>query len=153
MALTPHVFPQFAIGLATGVISLTGGTYKVALSNAAGPITLDTSGVSTAKTFSDWKSNVAAEITGTGYTAGGATVSAPTFTVGGTDNSVATWTTASNPSWAGATFTANQAVFYESSASTYQLIAFWDFGGAIPGTGGTYTVNIASSGILTATAT
>lgn len=153
MGLTQHVFPQFAIGLSGGFISLTGGTYKVALSNAAGPITLDTSGVSTAKTFADWKSNVAAEITGTGYTAGGATVSAPTFTAGGTDNSVATWTSASNPNWAGATFTANQAIFYESSASTYQLICWWDFGGAIPGTGGTYTLTIGSSGILTATAT
>ena len=152
MALTPHVFPQFAIGLGVGDIALTGGTYKVALSDAAGPIGLSTSGVSTAKLFTDWTSNVAAEITGTGYTAGGVAVSSPTFTAGGSNNTVATWTSASNPQWTSATFTANQAIFYESSASTYQLICFWDFGGAISVTGGTFTLSIAGTGLLTATA-
>ena len=152
MAVTAHVFPQFFIGNSIGDINLTGGTYKVALSNAAGPVTLATSGVATAKLFSDWTSNVAAEITGTGYTAGGATVSSPTLTAGGTNDSVATWTSASNPAWTGATFTANQAVFYESSASTYQLICFWDFGGAQGPSGQTFTLSINASGLLTATA-
>jgi hypothetical protein len=150
MSLTQHVFPQFSVGVATGVIALTGGTYKVALSNAVGPITLDTSGVSTAKTFSDWKSNVAAEITGTGYTAGGVTLSSPTLTLSGTDNTIVTWTTASNPNWTTATFSANQAIFYESSASTYQLICFWDNGGSVPVTGGTFTLTIGANGIMTA---
>ena len=152
MALTPHVFPQFAIGLGVGDIALTGGTYKVALSDAAGPIGLSTSGVSTAKLFTVWTSNVAAEITGTGYTAGGVAVSSPTFTAGGSNNTVATWTSASNPQWTSATFTANQAIFYESSASTYQLICFWDFGGAVTVTSSTFTLTISGSGLLTATA-
>ncbi len=152
MALTSHVFPQFIIGMNAQDIVLTGGTYKVALSNAAGPVTLSTSGVSTAKLFTDWTSNVAAEITGTGYTSGGATVSSPTFTAGGSNNTVATWTSASNPQWTSATFTANQAIYYESSASTYQLICFWDFGGAISVAAGTYTLSINASGLLTATA-
>ena len=152
MALTSHVFPQFAIGLGVSDIAMTGGTYKVALSDAAGPVTLSTSGVSTAKLFSDWTANVAAEITGTGYTPGGATVSSPTFTAGGSNDTVATWTSASSPSWTGATFTANQAIYYESSASTYQLICFWDFGGAIPVSSGTFTLQINASGLLTATA-
>jgi len=152
MALTAHVFPQFIIGMNAGDIVLTGGTYKVALSNAAGPISLSSSGVSTAKLWSDWTSNVAAEITGTGYSSGGATVSSPTFTAGGSNNSVATWTSGTNPSWTSATFTANQAIFYESSASTYQLICFWDFGGAVSVTSGTFTLTISGSGLLTATA-
>lgn len=152
MALTAHVFPQFAIGLGLGDIAMTGGTYKVALSNAAGPITEATAGVSTAKLFTDWTANVAAEITGTGYTTGGVAVSAPTFTAGGTNNTVATWTSASNPNWTSATFTSNQAIFYESSASGYQLICFWDFGGAIPVSSGTFTLTISGSGLLTATA-
>jgi len=151
VALTPHVFPQFAIGMGLGYIAMTGGTYKVALSNAAGPITEATSGVSTAKLFTDWTSNVAAEITGTGYSAGGATVSSPTFTAGGSNNTVATWTSASNPQWTSSTFTANQAIFYESSASTYQLICFWDFGGSVSVSAGTFTLSINASGLLTAT--
>ena len=152
MALTAHVFPQFAIGLGLGDIAMTGGTYKVALSNAAGPVGLATAGVSTAKLWTDWTANVAAEITGTGYSAGGVAVSSPTFTAGGSNNTVATWTSASNPQWTSATFTANQAIYYESSASTYQLICFWDFGGAISVTAGTYTLSLSGSGILTATA-
>jgi hypothetical protein len=152
MALTAHVFPQFAIGAGLGNIAMTGGTYKVALSNAAGPITESTSGISTAKLWTDWTSNVAAEISGTGYTAGGATVSSPTWTAGGSNNTVATWTSASNPNWTSATITANQAIFYESSASTYQLICWWDFGGAVSVTAGTLTLQISGSGLLTATA-
>lgn len=152
MAVTAHVFPQFIIGMNAGNILLTGGTYKVALSNAAGPVTLATSGVSTATLYTDWTSNVAAQITGTGYTAGGATVSSPTFTAGGSNNSVATWTSSTNPNWTSASFTANQAVFYESSASTNQLICFWDFGGAVTVTSGTFTLSINGSGLLTATA-
>jgi hypothetical protein len=150
MAVTGHVFPQWIIGVNAGNIAMTGGTYKVALGNAAGPIGLATSGISTAKLFTDWTA-IVPEITGTGYTSGGATVSSPTFTAGGTNNSVATWTSGTNPSWTTATFTANQAVFYESSASTYQLIAFFDFGGAVSVTGSTFTLTINGSGLLTAT--
>ena len=152
MAVTAHVFPQFIIGMNAGNIKLTGGTYKVALSNAAGPVGLGTAGVSTATLFTDWTANVAAEITGTGYTAGGNAVSAPTFTAGGSNNSVATWTSASNPNWTTATFTANQAIFYESSASTNQLICFWDFGGSLSVSAQTFTLAINASGLLTATA-
>jgi hypothetical protein len=151
MAVTAHVFPQFIIGMNAGNIVLTGGTYKVALGNAAGPIGLATAGISTAKLFTDWTA-IVTEITGTGYSAGGTAVSAPTFTAGGSNNSVSTWTSASNPNWTTATFSANQAVFYESSASTYQLICFWDFGGSISVAGQTFTLSINASGLLTATA-
>ena len=150
MAVTGHVFPQWLQGVNAGNIAMTGGTYKVALGNAAGPIGLATAGISTAKLFTDWTA-IVTEITGTGYTAGGATVSAPTFTPGGSNNSVTTWTSASNPNWTTATFSANQAVFYESSASTTQLICFFDFGGSISVTAQTFTLTINASGLLTAT--
>lgn len=151
MAVTGHNFPQFMLGLAAGDISLPGGTWKVALSDTAGPVTLATSGVSTAKLFTDWTSNVAAEISGAGYTAGGVTVTSPTFTAGGSNNSVATFTSATNLVWSGATFTVNQAILYQSSAGTYQLACFWDFGGAVPVAATTFTLTINPSGLLTAT--
>jgi hypothetical protein len=151
VSVTGHVFPQFMLGLAAGDISLPGGTWKVALSDATGPIGLGTSGVSAAKLFTDWTSNVAAEISGTGYTAGGATVSSPTFAAGGSNDSVATFTSSTNPDWTGATFSANQAILYQSSASTYQLAAFWDFGGSVSVADQTFTLAINASGLLTAT--
>lgn len=150
MALTAHVFQQFAGGAFEKLMNLNAtDTLKVALSNAAGPITQATAGVQAAKLFTDWTTNVAAEITGTGYTAGGATLTGQSVT---TATNVATWT-ATNPSWTSASFTANQAIFYDSTATTVQLICFWDFGGAITVTGATFTLTISGSGLLTATAT
>jgi hypothetical protein len=147
---TGHDFPQLFIGMAAGDISLPGGTWKVALGNATGPIGLGTSGISTAKLFTDWTA-IVPEITGTGYTAGGVTVAAPTLTAGGTNNSVTTFTSSTNPAWTGATFSANQAVLYQSSASTYQLACFWDFGGSVSVSGQTFTAAINANGLLTAT--
>ncbi len=147
MTFTAHVFPQFALGLAQKLQNLASDSIYVALSDAAGPITLATSGVQAAKLWTDWTSNVAAEITGTGYSAGGLLLSGVSSTVTGD-----VWTlTASNPSWTNSTFTANQAIFYDQSASTEQLIAFWDFGGAVSDVAGTFTLNINASGIVTNT--
>ena len=151
MAVTGHIFPQYFGGVAAGNINMSGGTWKVALGNAAGPIGLATSGISTAKLFTDWTA-IVAEITGTGYTAGGTTVASPTFTNGGTNNTIWTFNSATNPNWTGATFSANQAVLYQSSAATVQLAAFWDFGGSQSPAGVTFTLAINGSGLLTATA-
>jgi hypothetical protein len=147
MAETQHNFPQFAIGVGNGNINLSSGTWKVALGNAAGPVTLATSGISTAKLFTDWTA-IVAEITGAGYIAGGVTVSAPTWLAGGTNNATATFTSATNPSWTGATFSANQAVLYQSSASGYQLACFWDFGGSIPVSSQTFLLTINAAGFF-----
>jgi hypothetical protein len=148
MAVTAHVFPQWAQGTATKLQNLSSDTVKVALSNTAGPVTLATSGVQAAKLWTDWTSNVAAEITGTGYTAGGVTLAGLSVT---TSAAVMTFT-ATSPSWTTATFTANQAVFYDSTASTEQLICFWDFGGAVSVTSGTFTLTISGSGLVQVTA-
>jgi hypothetical protein len=151
MAVAGHVFPEYMQGVAAGNINMSGGTWKIALGNAAGPITLSTSGISTAKLFTDWTA-IVTEITGTGYTAGGVTVTSPTWTIGGTNNTIMTFTSGTTPTWTSATITANQAVLYQSSASTTQLACFWDFGGAVSATASTYTLTINGSGLLTATA-
>lgn len=148
MAVTAHVFPQFAQALAQKQFNLQTDTLKVGLSNVAGPVTLATSGVQAAQTWADWKTNVAAEISGTGYTAGGATLASVTATTSG---NVLTLTCA-NPSWSASSFTANQAVFYDSTASTFQLLCFWDFGGAVTVTSSTFTLTVNGSGLLTVTA-
>jgi hypothetical protein len=151
MAVTAHVFQQWAQGAATKLQNLAAtDTLKVALSNGAGPVTQATAGIQAAKLFTDWTAIATlAEISGTGYTAGGATLSGQSVT---TATNVMTFT-ATSPSWAAATFTANQAIFYDSSAGTEQLICWWDFGGAITVTASTFTLTISGSGLLTATAT
>lgn len=146
MSLTAHVFPQFPLGLAQKLQSLGADSIMVALGNAAGPITLATAGIQAAKTFTDWKA-IVAEITGTGYVAGGQALTSVSSTVTGN-----VWTlTAASPAWAASTITANQAVFYDTTAGTEQLICFWDFGGAVPSVAGTFTLTVSGSGIVTAT--
>lgn len=148
MTVTAHVFPQFQLGLAQKLQSLGADTIMAALSNAAGPVGLATTGVQAAKLWTDWKTNVAAEITGTGYTAGGVALTGVTSTVTGN-----VWTlNATSPSWATSTITANQIIFYDTTAGTEQLIAFADFGGAVSSTASTWTYTINASGIVTATA-
>ena len=151
MAVTGHIFPQFVIGVAAGNVNLSGGTWKVALGDATGPISLSTAGISTAKLFTDWTA-IVTEITGTGYTTGGITVVSPTWAAGGSNNATATFTSGTNPAWTASTFTCNQAVLYQSSASTIQLCAFWDFGGAIPVTSEGFTAFINAAGLFNAIA-
>ncbi len=78
------------------------------------------------------------EITGTGYTAGGATV---TCTVAkDTTNHRETWTF-SNPSWTTATISAAGAVVYNArggASSADELVCYVDFGGTIVSTAGTF---------------
>lgn len=149
MAFTQHVFPQFSQSLMTKLMNLNGAdSLYVALSNAAGPVNLSTSGVAAAALWSDWTTNVAAEITGTGYTAGGVELSGVTVSTSGN----VTTLTASSPSWTTATFSANQAILYDASTSpANELICFWDFGGSISVSGGTFELTISSNGLLTAT--
>ncbi len=72
---------------------------------------------------------VADEASGTGYTAGGATVSGPTITVIGASNTFKFADNGSNISWPSNTATARYAVVYDSTPATNKpLICYFDFG-------------------------
>jgi hypothetical protein len=150
MSVTGFTFQQASLGLANGNMQMNGAhTWKVALSNGAGVVTQATTGIQAAKLFTDYTAiSTLAEITGTGYTAGGVAVASPTGVV---TTNVLKFTSATNPSWTTATFNANQAILYDSSASTIQLLCCWDFGGSIPISGGTLTLSINASGLMTIT--
>jgi hypothetical protein len=65
--------------------------------------------------------------------------------------------TSANPSWTTATISSIWAFFYDETASnatdaTRPLIALWDFGGTVAVVAGTYTLQIAGTGIVTWTA-
>ena len=148
MAVTGFTFQQASLGLANGNMQFNGAhTWKIALSNAAGPISQASTGMQAAKLFTDYTAQ-SAEISGAGYTAGGATVASPTGVV---TTNVLKFTSSTNPSWTSATFNANQAILYDSSASTIQLLCCWDFGGSIPISTGTLTLSINASGLMTIT--
>lgn len=100
----------------------------------------------------DFFNDITNEVTGTGYTAGGVTLTTPTATYTGGSN--VTKLDADDAVWAGSTITARYAIIYKSTgtASTSPLIGYVDFGADVSSTGGSFTITWDSSGILTLTA-
>ena len=82
------------------------------------------------------------EISGTGYTAGGAALASKTVTEGTT----AVWD-AADPQWTTATFSTFFAAIYDVTPCN-TLICALDFGGVQQVTAGTFTIVFASSGII-----
>jgi hypothetical protein len=86
------------------------------------------------------RSNVTNEVSGTGYTAGGAT-SAVTVTKDTTNDKVTI--TFAAVSWATATITARAAVIYKSrggASSADELVCYVDFNGDVTATGATFSL-------------
>jgi hypothetical protein len=79
------------------------------------------------------------EITGTGYTAGGAALTSQSVSNG--------VFTAANVSWTSSTITASYTAIYDTTASN-ALVALIDFGGSQSDTAGTFQIQWNSSGIL-----
>jgi hypothetical protein len=165
MAFTAHMFTKFTNSAKLGS-TMTSDSFRVILLNgtyatlSAGLVTIE----DTAATMTDVKAasgyaEVTTALGGSNYTqnanstSSGLAISSPTWTLAG---HVYTWTTATNPSWttAGSAFNPGFAVFFDSQGGTDATnipICWWDFGAAQPGTGGNYTLQIAGTGIFTAT--
>lgn len=116
--------------LAKGAIDFDTDTFKTLLV---------TSSYTPNKDTHDKRDDVTNEVTGTGYTAGGAT-SACTVTKD-TANDKVTLSFAA-VSWGSSTITAAGAVIYKSTgtASADPLVAYIDFGGNVSSAGGTFSV-------------
>lgn len=92
------------------------------------------------------RSQITNEVTGTGYTAGGASVTLTVAAVDTANNDVEI--TCSAPSWTAATITAMGAIIYKDrggASSADELVCFIDFGGAVTSTAGTFTVTPSGS--------
>ena len=90
------------------------------------------------------------EVSGTGYTAGGATLGSKTLTVD-TTNDRAVFD-AADTTWASSTITARYAVLYKSrggASSADELIAYTDFVTDKSSSAGNFTIQWGATGILT----
>jgi hypothetical protein len=126
-------------------IDFTNDTIKVAL--VAGTYTPNQDA------HSFWSEVSANEVTGTGYTAGGATLGTKSVAYDNATNR--TTFTGANVSWPNSTITARYAVIYDDSpatAATKPIIAYVDFGSNQASSSGTFTVAWSGSGIFTTTA-
>jgi len=101
----------------------------------------------------DYFNDVSAyEVTGTGYTAGGATLANKSVTY--TSGTNVTKFDADDVSWTSSTITARYAVVYDSTgtASTSALIGYVDFGSNQSSSSGTFSIVWDAAGIFTTTA-
>lgn len=125
------------------VVDLDADTIKIMLVNSTEAALSDAT--KQAKEFySDVSSN---EISGTGYTAGGATLASKTSA-----QSAGVYTfDAADAAWTTATITASGCYIYKDTGtgSTSPLIAYLDFGGSVASTAGTFTTAFNASGIFT----
>jgi len=133
--LTQAMCTSFKTELLTGTHDFTNGTgntFKIALFKATASI-VGTYGAATTN-YSDVTGN-SDEASGTGYSAGGNTLTNVTPTSSGTT----AFTDFANTTWSTATITASGALIYNSSASN-AAVAVLDFGGDKTSTAGDFTI-------------
>lgn len=118
----------------------TGNTFKIALIKASptGDYDEDTTAYSDVTGNSD-------EASGTGYSAGGATLSKVNPSTDGS----AGLTDFGDPSWTG-TFSADGAIIYNDSAAGDPAVAVLSFGGTVSVVGGTLTLSMPAAAAATA---
>ena len=113
-----------------------GNTLKIALYTSSASLGATTSAYTTSN-----------EASGTGYTAGGATLSSQAVAYDST-NQVA-YFDAADPAWTTASITARGAMIYNNSKSNAS-IAILDFGSDYTSTAGTFTIQLPSAAYNTA---
>lgn len=129
MAITSALCNSFKQEILEGVHAST-DTYKIALFNSNSNLSASTTAYSTS-----------GEVEGTGYTAGGVTLSG--FTTGLSGSTA--YLTFSDPSWADSTITARGCMIYNSSKSN-KAVAVFDFGQNVSSVNGTFTVDFPGAG-------
>lgn len=99
-----------------------------------------------------WSTPQASEVSGTGYTAGGITLTSPTIIYDTSTNEVRF--DAADIAWTSSSFTGRYAIIYKSTgtASTSPLLAYVNFGADQTVSSGTFTISWDATGILQVTA-
>ena len=128
MAITQAMCTSFKQALLDGEMDFssdTSQTYKIALFTESADLSAATTAYSTSN-----------EVSGTGYTAGGNTL---TISTNPTTSGTTAFLSFSNTTWSTATITARGALIYQSGGSN-PAVAVLDFGGDKTSTAGDFTV-------------
>lgn len=126
------IFNSFIRDVLVGNVNPGSDTFRVMLTTSAYTENKDTH---------TKRSDVTNEVTGTGYTAGGATTTVTVAAVDTANDDVEI--TIGAASWSTSTITARKAVIYKSrggAASADELVAVVDFGSDVISTAGTFTL-------------
>ena len=138
MAITQVLTDTFKQDCLDGAQNLGNGgnTLKIALYTSSASLGATTSAYSTTN-----------EVSGTGYTAGGVTLSSQAVAYDSSNN--VAYFDAADPSWSSATITARGAVIYNNTKSNAS-IAVLDFGSDFSSSNGTFQVQFPSAAHNTA---
>lgn len=129
------IYNRFKANLMNKEVDLEADTIKVMLMSGSHAFTA---------THNEIVSVGGNEISGTGYTASGATLASKAVTQAATTK----WD-AADVSWTTATFTAAHAVIYDDTVAGDPLICSIDFGGNQTVSSGTFTIQWHADGIVT----
>ena len=138
------VFAFAVAQMMANTVKPTTDSYKVALyGNSGTPDNTVTTAVLTEYNGAASAWVTGNETSGTGYTAGGVSVSSPTVTQAA---AVITFSSAGSPQWTTATITAYGCLVYDTTVSNEGL-CYNSFGGARSVTAGTFSITWNASGI------
>lgn len=115
-------------------------------------VMLTTSGYTPNQDTHRYKSSVTNEVVGTGYTAGGQTLTGVSISYNSGTNT--TTIDADDPTWNTSTITARWAVFYDSTPatdSTRPLLCYMDLQSDISSSAGPFVLQLNASGLITGT--
>ena len=130
--MASFIYNSFIRDVLTGAIDMDTDTFKVMLTTSAYTENKDTH---------TKRSDVTGEVSGTGYTAGGAATTVTVAAVDTANDDVEI--TIGAASWATSTITARKAVIYKSrggASSADELVAVVDFASDVISTAGTFTL-------------
>ena len=142
MAVSAFLYGGFMQSLANKEVDLDGDTFKVMLCTSSYVPDQDSH---------RYKSAVTNEVSGVGYTAGGATLSSTSSYDPGTNTLTFD---ADDTLWSGSTITARYAVIYDATPTTdatRPLLACVDFGEDVTSSGGDFSITWDAAGIVTFT--
>jgi hypothetical protein len=125
VAITQAMCTSFKEDLLNKIQDLEADTIKIALYTSAATLGAATTAYSATN-----------EVSGTGYTAGGETLTSATVATSGTT----AYVDFDNPEWTTATFTARGALIYNDTTAGDNSVAVLDFGGDFTVSSGTFRV-------------
>ena len=130
MAITQAMATSFKSEILQEGHNLASDTLKIALYTSSASLDASTTAYTTSN-----------EISGTGYTAGGVTLTNPSVSTSGTT----AFFDADDPTWTSASFTARGALIYNSTNSD-KAIAILNFGGDFTVSSGTFRIVFPAAG-------
>lgn len=134
MAITQAMCTSAKAEFLGGIHDLDTDTIKIALYTSAATLSAATTVYSATN-----------EVSGTGYSAGGATLTSPVITTSGTT----AYVDFADPTWTTATITARGALIYNSSKAN-RALAVLDFGSDKTATAADFTINFPTPAASTA---